>query len=249
MSARDQARTRIAVALDVDSAATARRLAEVLRGRVGWLKVGLQLFTAAGGPLVKELSGAGHRVFLDLKLHDIPNTVSSAAVEAARLGAAMLNVHASGGVEMMRRAAEEIAREARRSGRERPLLIAVTALTSLDDSDLARIGLMGPPDELVLRLAGLARFAGCDGVVCSPREIRPLRESLGRDFMIVTPGIRPAWATPAPMAGDDQKRIATPAEALADGADVIVVGRPVTGSADPAGAVERILDEIESGAS
>jgi orotidine-5'-phosphate decarboxylase len=246
---RDQVRERVAIALDVGRAAPARNLARQLHGRVGWLKVGLQLYTSEGGPLVRELAGAGHRVFLDLKLHDIPNTVAAATAEAFRLGAGMVNVHAAGGISMMRAAAESADREARRSGRtgpDRPQVLAVTALTSLDEDDLGDVGLLGPAEELVCRLALLARRAGCSGIVCSPREIGPVRARCGRDLLIVTPGIRPAWAGGGDQRADDQKRVATPAEALAAGADLIVIGRPVTQADDPASAVERILDEIES---
>ena len=244
---RDKLRERIAIAIDRSSAAETMALAHALEGRVGWLKVGLQLFTAEGGAVVRDLTRAGNKVFLDLKLHDIPTTVSAAAVEAMRLGAAMINLHASGGLEMMRAAAESLAREARRGGRKRPRLLAVTALTSLGDLDLASIGLLGPAEELVVRLAALARRAGCDGVVCSPREASLVRARCGAEFFIVTPGIRPAFA-PGAGAGEDQKRTSTPAEALSAGADLIVIGRPVTGARDPAAAVERILDEIAGSA-
>jgi len=244
-------REKIAVALDLDSADAAVAMAARLAGHVGWMKVGLQLFTAAGGPLVRRLTAEGHRLFLDLKLHDIPNTVAAAAVETVGLGAAMINVHASGGLRMMAAAAEALDREARRRRVERPKLIAVTALTSLDEDDLAEIGLLGPADELVVRMAVLALRAGCDGVVCSPREVRAVRERCGEDFVIVTPGIRPAVAPrpgssdagTSPRTADDQRRVATPAEALAAGADLIVIGRPITGAEDPAAAADSITRE------
>ncbi len=245
--AREDARRRLAVALDVDDAVKARALAGALDGRCGWLKVGLQLFLAAGGPFVRELTNSGTRVFLDLKLHDIPNTVAGAATEAARLGAAMMTIHASGGAAMMRAAAEAVAREAAASGRPRPRVVAVTALTSLAESDLAEVGLLGPAAETCLRLALLARRSGCDGVVCSPAELGILRPRMGQDFLLVTPGIRPA-AAPGAAPADDQRRTSTPSEAIRAGASVLVVGRPVTGAPDPAAAVEAILDGIAAAA-
>ena len=268
---RDALRRRLCVALDYPRREEALETARALRGRTGWVKVGLQLFTASGGGIVGELRAGGFDVFLDLKFHDIPNTVAAAVVEAARHGASMMNVHAAGGVRMMRAAAEALAREARGRGAVRPLLLGVTVLTSLDDADLDEVGLLGPPDGAVERLAALARRAGCDGVVCSPREIALVRARCGDAFAIVTPGIRPAGgashppapadaAAPAPAATaavppaaaaaaapDDQRRVASAAGALAAGADLLVVGRPVTGAADPPAAVEALLDEIVAG--
>jgi len=282
--ARDALRRRLCVALDSPTEAEALASARALAGRTGWVKVGLQLFTAAGGGVVRKLTAQGFDVFLDLKLHDIPNTVAAAAVEASRHGAAMINVHASGGLRMMRAAAEALAREARQAAKNRPLLVAVTALTSLDEEDLADIGLLGPAGETVIRLAALAQRAGCDGVVCSPREISLVRARCGEEFTIVTPGIRPAAAAPSggaaggpvatprssaippatspatsparlpvsppatlpapPPTPDDQRRVATAAEAMAWGADLVVIGRPVTAAPDPAAAVDALLDEI-----
>jgi orotidine-5'-phosphate decarboxylase len=238
---REVARQRIAIALDVPSAEEARALAGTLAGRCGWLKIGLELFISAGPGFAREMAAGGQKIFLDLKLHDIPRTVAGAAAAAARTGCALINVHASGGLPMMRAAAEALDAEARATGAARPALVAVTALTSLDERDLADIGLLGPADEAVLRLAHLARRAGCDGVVCSPREIARLRAAMGPDFLLVTPGIRLADSAPG---SDDQRRTAPPAEALAAGASLLVVGRPVTGASDPAAALESLLDGI-----
>jgi orotidine-5'-phosphate decarboxylase len=186
---------------------------------------------------VEDLVRGGYDVFLDLKYHDIPNTVAQACRAAAALGVWMLNVHALGGRAMM-----EAAYRALSDAPRRPLLIAVTVLTSLDDHDLARVGQAAPARDQVLRLADLARESGLDGVVCSPREIEPLRARLGRDFLLVTPGIRPAWA-----ATGDQKRVMTPEEAARAGADYLVIGRPITGDADPAAAARRIAAEVATG--
>jgi len=205
------------------------------RARRLMLKVGSELFTAAGPDIVRNLVGRGYPVFLDLKFHDIPNTVARAVAAAGRLGVSLVNVHALGGVEMMRAAVEA-------AGEAAPGMhvIAVTMLTSHDDAEIGRIGLPGAAQEHVLRLAGLAAEAGLAGVVASPEETAALRARFPRPFLIVTPGIRPAWA---PDRGD-QKRVATPADAMEAGADYIVVGRPVTAAPDPADAVARILREL-----
>jgi orotidine-5'-phosphate decarboxylase len=233
------AQEKLIVALDVSSAAEGARLAEQLAGCVGMFKVGLENFTAEGPVLARYLLAQGMRVFLDLKLHDIPNTVRAAAREAARLGVQMLNVHALGGRKMMAAAREGAQEACQLSGRRPPLVLAVTILTSLSAGDLREAGIAGRSEEAVLRLARLARAAGLDGVVASPREISALRQELGRDFVIVTPGIRPAAA-----ATDDQARIATPAEAIRAGADFLVLGRPIIGAADPAAAAQAMVAEI-----
>lgn len=225
---------RIIVALDYPEAAPALELAERLDPAMCRLKVGKELFVAAGPQLVRALVDRGHAVFLDLKFHDIPNTVAQACKAAARLGVWMLNVHASGGLVMMR-----AAREALEEIWPRPRLIAVTVLTSLSRPDLAAIGLDLPPEEQVLRLARLSREAGLDGVVCSAREAEILRRELGPDFLLVTPGIRPPGS-----AGDDQQRVLTPIQALRAGADYLVVGRPVTRAPDPVAVLQRLHDEI-----
>lgn len=229
------AKDRIVVALDVADRDSALRLVEKLSGLVGMFKIGKQLFTAEGPNLVREIIAAGEKVFLDLKYHDIPNTVAGAAQSAAHLGVSIFNVHALGGSEMMQAAALAI-----KEASARPLVLGVTVLTSMNDASLAEIGIPHQAKDLVLRLAKLARQAGLDGVVASPKEIRLIREQVASEnFVILTPGIRPAWS-----ASGDQKRIATPAEALGDGADFIVIGRAITDSPDPRANAERILEEI-----
>ena len=231
----------VIVALDVDSPAKALALADTLRGAVGAVKVGSQLFTAAGPDIVRRLAEAGHRVFLDLKYHDIPNTVASAAAEAAKLGAWMIDVHASGGVAMMRAAREAAHAGAAKAGVPPPLIIAITVLTSFDQDTLISIGIPRPVVEQVDALAWLAQEAGADGVVASPQEVGRLRAARGDEFLLITPGIRPADAPGAPARPkDDQARTMTPAEAVAAGANYIVVGRPIIAAQDPRAAAEKI---------
>jgi len=230
---------KLIVALDVETAREARRVYAELRDVAGMFKVGSQLFTAEGPALVRELVDGGARVFLDLKFHDIPNTVAAAAREAVRLGVSLFNVHASGGAEMMRRAADATREEAERLGAERPRLIAVTVLTSMDAASLEEAGYAGPTlEEQVARLARLAAGAGLDGVVASPHEIGLVRSTVNStDFIVVTPGVRPAGSS-----GDDQKRVMTPAAAVRAGADFIVVGRAILGAPDPARAAREIVE-------
>jgi len=231
----------VIVALDVDNPATALALADTLRGVVGAVKVGSQLFTAAGPDIVRRLTEAGHRVFLDLKYHDIPNTVASAAAEAAKLGAWIVDVHASGGVAMMKAAREAAHASAARAGVPPPLIIAITVLTSLDQDTLGSVGVPRPVIEQVDALAWLAQEAGADGVVASPQEVGRLRAARGDQFVLITPGIRPADAPGTPARPrDDQARTMTPAEAVAAGANYIVVGRPIIGAPDPRAAAEKI---------
>jgi orotidine-5'-phosphate decarboxylase len=233
---------KLIVALDVDTAQKARELCNALRGVAGMFKIGSQLFTAAGPTLVQEIVNSGQRVFLDLKYHDIPNTVALAGVEATRLGVSIFNLHAAGGSEMMRRTRDAVSECAHSEGRAQPLVIAVTVLTSVNQETLDEIGQAGSPEDLVIRLALLAESSGMDGVVASPRELSLIRSAVGKpDFVVVTPGVRPLGA-----ALSDQKRVTTPREAIQAGADYIVVGRPILEAPDPARAAQRILDEMES---
>jgi orotidine-5'-phosphate decarboxylase len=239
----EQAKDRIIVALDVATADQAREIVAELGGSAGAYKVGSQLFTATGPEFVRELTGAGHRVFLDLKFHDIPNTVANAAVEACRLGVWMLNVHALGGGEMMRRTVDELRSACEREGMKRPLLVAVTVLTSSNDVSLREAGIETTVEAEVIRLAKLAADCGLDGVVASPHEARAIRAAVAdtsRPFSIVTPGIRPSDATI-----DDQKRVTTIADAFAKGSDYVVIGRPILEAADRREAVRKFVVEAE----
>lgn len=226
----------ILVALDVESAAQAVDLANQLRGSVGGYKIGKQLFTAAGPAMVRELTSRGDRVFLDLKFHDIPNTVAGAVQAAVATGAWMVNVHASGGSAMMKAAADAARKSAGALGRPRPLIIGVTVLTSMTDVALREIGVQRSMIDQVVHLARLSQSSGLDGVVASPQETRAIRDACGADFQIVTPGIRPADQ----QGQDDQARTLTPAEAMAAGATYLVIGRPITAAPNPRDAAERI---------
>jgi orotidine-5'-phosphate decarboxylase len=232
----------ILVALDVDTAQRATALADTLRGTVGGFKIGKQLFTAEGPAVVRALADRGDRVFLDLKFHDIPNTVAGAIASAVATGAWMVNVHASGGRRMMQAAAEAAATRAQAVGRQRPLIIAVTVLTSLDQAGLQETGIRTSVLDHVVHLATLAKASGLDGVVASPQEIAAIRRACGNDFLIVAPGIRP----PAMAGWDDQARTMGPAEAIAAGASYLVVGRPITGAADPRQAALDITSQTSS---
>ncbi len=232
-------RDRIIVALDVDSASRAAAIVSELNGRVGAFKVGLQLFTAAGPEFVRELTASGTKVFLDLKFHDIPNTVAKASVEAARLGVWMFNVHASGGSEMMRTAVKEVDAVCMEEGIEPPLMIGVTVLTSSDSETMSEIGVDSDIEAQVVRLARLAAESGLDGVVASPLEVAAVRSAVAdTKFLTVTPGIRPFSATT-----DDQKRVTSVSRALAGGSDYVVIGRPITQAANRVEAVEAIIRE------
>jgi orotidine-5'-phosphate decarboxylase len=233
---------RLIVALDVSSAAAARKIVTDLGDSVHIYKVGMQLYTAEGPQIVRDLLNSGRQLFLDLKYHDIPNTVASAVREAAQLGVSMLTVHASGGEKMLRAAAEAAGGHAREGAdvHVRPLqILAVTVLTSMDESELQQTGVSGKLLEQVLRLASVAIDAGCAGVVSSAREVKALRAKLGEDFLIVTPGVRPAGSDHG-----DQARVVTPADAIQAGATHIVVGRPITAAKDPAAAARAIQQEI-----
>ena len=234
---------RILVALDTAEVAAACALAERLNGAVGGVKLGLEFFTANGSPGVEAVAATGQPIFLDLKFHDIPTTVAGAVGAALALKPFMLTVHAAGGPAMLRAAMDAVGGPGSGGGPTggdgRPLVVAVTVLTSLGEDDLRLIGQDGPVIEQAGRLADLARGAGIDGVVCSPREVAALRARCGPDFKLVVAGVRPAWA-----GADDQKRFATPAEAVAEGADFLVIGRPITGAPDPVDAARRIAAEV-----
>lgn len=230
---------KVIIALDVSTQDQALNLIAQLPD-AELFKIGLQLFTAEGPSLLQEVIKAGKNVFLDLKLHDIPNTVGGAVKMAAGYGIKMMTMHASGGKEMMVRAVAEAA-EAEQAGKTRPLLLAVTVLTSLKDEQLQEIGYQQKAADQVLQLAELAWQAGVDGIVCSPLELDMIRKEFPRDLLVVTPGIRPAWA-----AAQDQKRILTPARAVAKGADFLVIGRPVIADPSPQTAFTKIIDELDS---
>ena len=230
---RERLRERLIVALDVSSAAAAQKIVAAVGDSALTYKVGMQLYTAEGPQVVRDLVASGRRVFLDLKYHDIPNTVGSAVAEAAKLGVSMLTVHASGSTKMLKAAVE--------AAKVRPELtiLAVTVLTSMGVDDLSQTGVLGSMEEHVLRLAGLAITCGCQGIVASAQEARAIRAKLGGQFSIVTPGVRPAGS-----AVGDQVRVVTPAEAIAAGATHIVVGRPITEAADPAAEARAILSQM-----
>ena len=232
---------KLIVALDVETPDDALALVKQLRDIAGMFKIGSQLFTLAGPQIVKDVVASGAKVFLDLKFHDIPHQVAGAARSAAQLGVSLFTVHASGGAEMMRRAAEAVAEVAERENIARPAVLAVSVLTSMDANALAQIGINSSPEESVLRLVKLAEQSGVDGVVASPQEAKTIRASVGnRKFLIVTPGIRPSGGD-----GDDQRRVATPEAALKAGADYLVVGRPITAAPDPVAAAHQIAAEME----
>jgi orotidine-5'-phosphate decarboxylase len=236
------AKDKLFVALDVPTAEEALELVRRLSGCTRMFKIGSQLFTAAGPALVRDIVSSGAKVFLDLKYHDIPNTVGAAAAGAARLGVFMFNVHAAGGRQMMRQALEQATEAAESIGKERPLVIGVTMLTSIDASMLGEIGVGRSMDEQVTSLARLAAEAGLDGVVASPQEASLVRRVIDRpQFVVVTPGIRPAGSSM-----DDQKRVMTPSAAIKAGADYLVVGRSITAAKDPLTALQQVLAEIDS---
>ncbi|HEX8398255.1 MAG TPA: orotidine-5'-phosphate decarboxylase [Pyrinomonadaceae bacterium] len=233
---------KLIVALDVSTADEAQKIVAELKDLGVGFKIGLQLFVAEGGGFVRELTESGARVFLDLKFHDIPNTVASAAVEAARLGVWMFNLHAAGGSEMMERTASVVRETCAREQLRQPKIIAVTVLTSSNRESLREVGIENEVLPQVVKLAKLTESCGLDGVVASPLEIAAIRETVGKDFLIVTPGIRPE----SEVAGDDQKRVLTAAQAVRAGADYLVVGRPILRASNRRSAAENILAEIES---
>ena len=227
---------KIVIALDVSSRKEALTLVESLHSLTGMFKIGMQLYTAEGPSLVRDVISAGGNVFLDLKFHDIPNTVRKAALEAAQLGVSMMTIHTSGGQAMMQAVSDELRQKLEE---KKPMVVGVTVLTSMDDGALREIGVSSSMDEQVLRLAKLAENSGLDGVVCSPREIQILRGAVSRNFKIVTPGVRMPG-----QAADDQQRTATPSEAISSGADYIVVGRAVTRAPHPLAALEALLQSL-----
>ena len=236
-------RSSLIVALDFDSLTSAVKFAKQIADLVGMFKIGSQLFTAAGPAAVREISALGPGIFLDLKFHDIPNTVAGAVLScAAMTGVQLVNVHALGGHAMLHAATQAIS-AGQPMGADRPRLLAVTILTSMDQKTMRDVGLSGPPKGRVVKLARLAKESGVDGVVASVQEARPIRKACGRDFLIVTPGVRPKDNSPAPK-NDDQARTATPTEAIRAGADFLVVGRPITAAPDPRVAAQAIVDEI-----
>ncbi len=238
MANKEGLRDRIIIALDVGTKREALTLAGELKdARV--FKIGMELFTAEGPAFLEEAVAMGKRPFLDLKYHDIPNTVAGAVRSAARHHVHMLTLHTSGGKEMMAAAVRAAEEESGRTGKEKPILLGVTVLTSLKDEELHRIGFGHAMADQVLRLAVLAKDSGLDGVVCSPHEIDIIKRECGEDFLVVTPGVRPAWA-----AAQDQKRIMTPAQAIGKGADYLVIGRPITGAPSPHEAFLRVLAEL-----
>jgi len=237
----NDAKQKLIFALDVDTLDEARSWVELLHNQVGVFKIGKQLFTKCGPEVVKLVQEGGADVFLDLKYHDIPNTVAMAGLEALRLGVKIFNVHALGGFEMMARLVEAVDAACPRGNPDRPLLLAVTILTSSNDETLRGLGIDRPVTEMVPRLAKLAKDAGMDGVVASPREVGLIRDACGENFAIVTPGVRPSFASQ-----DDQKRVMTPGDALRAGADYLVIGRPISAAADPAVAARMILEEMQA---
>ena len=236
----NSAKQRLIFALDVDNLEDARNWVAKLQGQVGVFKIGKQLFTRCGPEVVRLVQDGGCDVFLDLKYHDIPNTVAMAGLEAQRLGVRMFNVHALGGFEMMAKLVAEIDRVCPRGNPDRPILLAVTILTSSTEETLRKVGIDRPIQVMVPKLARLAKDAGMDGVVASPKEVGLIRDACGDDFLIVTPGVRPTFASQ-----DDQKRVTTPGDALRSGADYLVIGRPISAAADPALAADMILQEMQ----
>ena len=237
-----EAKERIILALDVDSREKALALGRQLKDYVGAFKIGMELYNVCGPSIVEEFQKMGAKVFVDLKFHDIPNTVASASRVITRLGAWMFNVHASGGQEMMKKAVEAAQEEAAALGREKPLVLAVTVLTSMNLQQLREeVGIdAGQVEDVVVRWAEMAQKCGMDGVVCSSKEAAVLRKACGPDFRLITPGIRPAWA-----AADDQKRITTPKQAVELGSDYMVIGRPITKAENPVEAAQKIIKELE----
>ena len=234
-------KSRVIVALDVDDLKSAKRIVSALKDQVSIFKIGMELFTSAGPEAIKVVHKAGAKVFLDLKFHDIPNTTSSASRMACRLGVAMFNVHTTGGLKMMKWVSEQTDAEAKRLSVPKPIILGVTVLTSLSEEEIrGEIGIGRSLGEEVLHLAQMAKQAGLAGVVASSHEIEAIKKKCGRNFIVVTPGIRPEWY----VTGSDQKRVMTPRMAFDAGADYIVIGRPIIQDPDPAKAAQRVFKEI-----
>lgn len=231
----DNPKDRIIVALDVATKDEALALVEKLSVHVGVFKIGKELFTACGPEIVKEIQKLGGKVFLDLKFHDIPNTVAKAVAQSTKLGVYMMTLHTSGGSEMLKAAVES----AKNNSDNPPILLGVTVLTSLDDNGLKEIGFSCSAEEMVIKLVGLAKTSGVSGIVCSAKEVKKLREKFGDEIVLVTPGIRPTWS-----ASGDQKRITTPKDAVDNGTDFMVIGRPITQSENPVEAAQKIAQEL-----
>ena len=230
---------RIYCALDTPDLATACDLANALAGHVGGMKLGLEFFSACGPDGFRKVAETGMPIFLDLKLHDIPNTVASTVAALVPLAPSIMTIHTGGGPAMMRAAGDAASESAEKAGVARPAIIGVTVLTSLDDGDLARMGVGDGVGGQAMRLAELARDSHLDGIVCSPQEVEAIREECGEDFMLVVPGIRPEG-----VGADDQKRIMTPRQAVSEGADILVIGRPITRASDPVAAVVAIAQSM-----
>ena len=234
-------RERIIVALDVSARPDLEKWAAILKSHVKWVKVGMELFYAQGPEVITFLRDQGFKIFLDLKLHDIPNTVQKAAAVLTRLGVGLINLHTLGGVEMMKRTAAAIQKIADTEGISRPQVIGVTVLTSHSPEVLRdELQITPPLGEAVLHLAGMVKSSGLDGVVCSPWEVEQIKKRYGADFLTVVPGIRPSWAAPG-----DQVRYKTPGQAIAEGADFLVIGRPILGAPDPVAALNSIVQEMQ----
>ncbi len=234
-------RERIIIALDVPDRQALERWADLLKTHITWVKVGMELFYAQGPEAVVFLKNQGFKVFLDLKLHDIPNTVERAAAVLVETGAELINLHCLGGKEMMKRTAEKVKKIATNKGINPPKVIGVTILTSMNEATLKKeLQIKLPMEEQVLHLATMAKEAGLDGVVASPLEVKKIKEQCGRDFLTIVPGIRPSWSVPG-----DQRRILTPRQALERGADYLVIGRPIVQAADPLKAIDQIVKEME----
>lgn len=230
---------RLIIALDVNGYDEAAKTIDALSGVAKWFKVGSQLFTSAGPKIIEKIKSADIKVFLDLKFHDIPTTVSLAGQAAVDLGVDLFNVHAFGGEQMMKKLSKDIDDYCSKNSKPRPLIVAVTVLTSMDATSLSELGLEQEPRDMVSHLASIAKISGLDGVVASPEEASEIKSKIGSEFLVITPGIRPVWASK-----DDQRRVKTPLEAIKAGADYLVIGRPILKAQNPVEAIDKILEEV-----